>query len=217
MFAVAPTEKLLNRPLDVEPSLPLFSRSEATPTEALLDTICRMDGKIRLVVGRTGEVLAANEAVRQFLPESDCIALADGKLRAVHASDDLTLRKLLEVRGLEVRTAVLDRQSLGGHCILRAAAISDLEVCISIIPSTDDCHPHLPNLGNAFGLTPAENIIVSAMFSGSTPQQIAEDQAVSVNTVRAHLRSCYSKLSVNCREELFQKLQAYCIAKDFLP
>jgi len=69
--------------------------------------------------------------------------------------------------------------------------------------------PELPDLEEVFHLTKAEAAIVYDLFRGQTPQQIAEDHRNSIHTVRAHIRRCYDKLAITCREELWRKLNAY--------
>jgi len=53
-----------------------------------------------------------------------------------------------------------------------------------------------------FGLTPRQLDIVSAIVSGSTNQDIAQQFAISSNTVKYHLTNMFEKLGVTNRIEL---------------
>jgi len=67
----------------------------------------------------------------------------------------------------------------------------------------------LADLEKAFGLTRCEVLVLEKLMRGHVPHQIAEELAISVHTVRAHLRHCYDKLRVSSREELWQRLAPY--------
>ena len=53
-----------------------------------------------------------------------------------------------------------------------------------------------------FGLTPRQLDIVSAIVSGSTNQDIAQQFSISSNTVKYHLTNMFEKLGVTNRIEL---------------
>ena len=80
---------------------------------------------------------------------------------------------------------------------------------MSLQPATEMVEPELANLKEVFGLTTAEASIVYDLFLGHTPQQISEAHDNSIHTIRAHIRRCYDKLGITCREELWRKLNAY--------
>ena len=82
---------------------------------------------------------------------------------------------------------------------------------VTLQAATADHMANLPDLCEAFGFTRSEAQIVRDLFSGMTPQAIAEEQGISIHTVRAHVRRCYDKLQITSREELWHRLSAYQI------
>jgi DNA-binding CsgD family transcriptional regulator len=63
-------------------------------------------------------------------------------------------------------------------------------------------------IGLAFGLTAAETAIATAIAQGSTTEQVARERGVSVNTVRAQLRSVFEKVGVSRQTDLVRTLLA---------
>ena len=59
------------------------------------------------------------------------------------------------------------------------------------------------DIGLALRLTPSETRILHSLLNGHTVDQSADRLAVSVQTVRTHVRRIYAKLGVNSREHLF--------------
>lgn len=59
------------------------------------------------------------------------------------------------------------------------------------------------DIGEIFGLTNAEVVVVKKLASGERADSIADGLGVSLDTVRTHIRSIYAKLNVGSREELF--------------
>ena len=57
----------------------------------------------------------------------------------------------------------------------------------------------------AFGLTQREMDVLGGLLDGRTFKQIARENEVSVNTVRAQAQSLYRKLGVHSREELGER------------
>lgn len=180
-------------------------------TEHLLDTLYRMDGRHRFLTKTSGAVVASNSHAAGYLRQSNCFDVRDGRLFGGKHASAGAMEELLLVEGLEVRTVVLDRRAGEGRCVAQSSAIGENLLCISLKPLTKDNLPELPDLQSLFGLTPSEANIAVSLFSGSTPQQIADEHEISIHTVRAHLRHCYSKLNVNCREEMWGKLLVYCM------
>ena len=56
-------------------------------------------------------------------------------------------------------------------------------------------------------LTPRERQILEELSSGSSPKEIADLLALSIHTVRQHIKHIYAKLSVSNRGELTRRLK----------
>lgn len=59
----------------------------------------------------------------------------------------------------------------------------------------------------AFGVTAAEAKVAILLAGGQSPQDIAQQRGVSVNTIRSQLRSLYDKLGVSRQSELAARLR----------
>ena len=59
------------------------------------------------------------------------------------------------------------------------------------------------DFGEALRLTRAETAVVKRILEGAKAEVIAEEQGISVETVRTHIRRMYGKLGVSGREQLF--------------
>jgi DNA-binding CsgD family transcriptional regulator len=77
-----------------------------------------------------------------------------------------------------------------GICVVNVVDPSE-EVLISAV-----------TLQKVFDLTPAESKISIALASGSSPQEIAVNNKVSIGTVRNQIKSIYSKIGVKRQSEL---------------
>lgn len=190
-------------------ALPDGRRLERHRLDAMLDACCRLDGRERLLLSRDGKLLAASDGAPALLDGRGRVCAEGGRLRGRTRNDGAELARLLRAGKNEVLTTLLDGGVRGAHLVVRATGFGDEGVCVSIQPASDDFALDLPDLSRAFGLTPSECTIIVGLFNGQTPQQIAQDQRISINTVRAHLRNSYGKLGVSCREELWRKLNAY--------
>lgn len=65
------------------------------------------------------------------------------------------------------------------------------------------------DIGVHLRLTPSETRILRSLVDGLTVDQAASQLAVSVQTVRTHVRRIYAKLAVSNREQLFAAVLPY--------
>lgn len=175
----------------------------------LLDGFCLLDGRARMLVRRDGSYIAGSSGMADVFKSGDCLHLRNGIVCVSQPEDGDGLPDLLEVRSPEVRTLAVPCIKIEGHLIIRATSLSKNLVCMSLQRATEMVEPELADLEEVFNLTKAEAAIVYDLFRGHTPQQIALDHRNSIHTVRAHIRRCYDKLAITCREELWRKLNAY--------
>lgn len=183
----------------------------AAPTDlfGLLEGFCLLDGRARMVLRRDGRYLAGSTGVDDIFRQGTCLHMRDGVVRVSMPEYSDELQKLLAVKAPEVRTLALPCWMSDGHLLIRSTSISRSAVCFSLQRATQMIEPQLPDLQIVFGLTNAEARIVDDLFLGYTPQQIAQSHDNSIHTIRAHIRRCYDKLGITCREELWRKLNAY--------
>lgn len=178
----------------------------------LLDGFSMLDGRMRALFGRDGAYLAGSEGLAEHFELETCLALNNGVVRVAQPQYADDFRYLLEARAPEVRTLALPCGKIDGHLLLRATSACDTAVLVSLQRATEMVEPELADLEQVFKLTKAEAAIVYDLFLGWTPQKIAHDHDNSIHTIRAHIRRCYDKLGITCREELWRKLNAYRLA-----
>ncbi|WFL75946.1 helix-turn-helix transcriptional regulator [Altererythrobacter arenosus] len=177
--------------------------------DAVLTGMEKLDDRARLVVQRDGTLLAAGRHFPEWLERSDCLFLRENTLRALGNEAQVKLHKLFNVGVGKVDSQVLERYATEGHCIVRGAGLCTEAIAVTLQIAHNGFEPKMADLEEAFGLTPSETHIVELLLQGCGPQEIGHDLAISVHTVRAHLRHCYEKLDVSSREELWQKLAPY--------
>lgn len=198
-------------PLRQPSRLEILTAANVEPAlRAMLSSLEKLDERARMVLERDGSVLAAGRGLEHWLERSGCLALVDDRLRSVGREGQLKLETLLAVATGEVETVILARGgTTSGHCILRAAGLCKEALAVTMQIADEEFEPKLADLHEAFGLTPSEMHIVEMLQQGLGANEIGEQLAISVHTVRAHLRHCYDKLGVSSREELWQRLAPY--------
>ena len=70
------------------------------------------------------------------------------------------------------------------------------EVLLTVQEDKSDMGEELMAISKAFDLTITESEVVQRMAKAYCPKEIGNEMDISVNTVRAHLRSIYSKIGV---------------------
>ncbi len=54
----------------------------------------------------------------------------------------------------------------------------------------------VPWITREYGLTKREEVLLSLLEKGASNKEIAEQECISVNTVKTHISNCYAKLGV---------------------
>ena len=175
----------------------------------LFDAFARLDQRMRMLLRRDGKLVVSCTRIGDMLDLGSCLRLVKGKVGVADLKFKTGFQDLLSVKSPGVMTLALPCTKNGGHILIRATSTHDLIVCVSLRHANESEEPELPDLEKVFHLTKTEAMIVKDLFSGHTPQMIADDHNNSVHTVRAHIRRCYDKLEITCREELWSKLNAY--------
>ncbi len=180
--------------------------------QRLLDGFTRLDGRMRAIIGRDGTYYAGSAGMLEMFDASTCLRLENGHIRTANPHYNSNFEDLLNVSGTNVRTLALPCTKINGHMLIRAGLYCDTVVLLSLQPATETVEPELADLEQVFHLTKTEAYILRDLFLGSTPQRIADEHENSIHTIRAHIRRCYDKLGITCREELWRKLNAYRLA-----
>lgn len=179
--------------------------------EAIFNCLVNLDGKAYVLVDRRGKLMVSSNSAAAIFEAGTHLGLDRGRVVALADSDDVALKRALAV-ALDAAEAVVLQGDSPSDCItVRSSALSEAFVCLIITTSECPRGPVLPSLEALFGLTPSEERIVQDLYKGHTPQWIAKDHNNSIHTIRAHIRRCYDKMGVGCREELWSKLNIYVI------
>lgn len=172
-----------------------------------------------LTLDATGLAVRVNGAAEALLRLSDGLSLTRGRLVAGNAADHDLLRA--EIGG------ALGQMSPGrfastGAFILVSRPSGKPPYALSVVPlprasgreraivTIASSQPSISaqSLEYAFGLTRSEAKITSALIEGKSPEEIAGDRGVSLQTVRSQMKSIYKRLNVGSQAELVSRVTA---------
>lgn len=179
--------------------------------EPLLSGWEALDGRVRMVLSRGGKVIACSKGARRLFDQNESLICTSTLTLTCAASSEKRLQRLFSAAPGSVETIAIPKRSGNGHYVVSATGISADTIAVAVRDADADAAfvTLLADLEDTFGLTPCEVHVIEKLLHGYVPQQIADELAISVHTVRAHLRHCYDKLQVSSREELWQRLAPY--------
>lgn len=149
-----------------------------------------------------GRMLHANLAARHELARRKVLALQDGHVQTVDATQARLLvhalakaetgrRSLVALRanGLRVSVAVVPLRRDGcEHARVVALVLSRVSVCDAVM---------LCFFARTHGLTPSEEQVLAILCQGYSAPEAAQQLKVAVSTVRSHVRSLCAKTHTN--------------------
>ncbi|WP_176593749.1 LuxR family transcriptional regulator [Sphingobium sp. EM0848] len=197
-------------------ALEIYQRLELSRSEraVMIDTVEQFSvGTVLLDAAFS--VLKVNEVAASILAEADGMKLADGKILLSNAEADRDFNVLLA----EAREAPAGARNL--FPVERPSGRGDIMVIVQPVPIPEFMHAGaVPAVAllitdparnrqidgttvcRLFGLTPTEGAISAALANGASVGEAAQQLGIADNTVRAHLRSIFSKLGVNRQLQL---------------
>lgn len=156
---------------------------------------------IVMLLGADSRILSVTEGAEDILEDlrvdniddeiPGTILVAACKARASRTSTKLTTR----LRGRSGRWVRIHVAPMSGE-------LESVSVTIESARAGD----LIPILLDSYGLTTRETDIVLALCRGFSTKEIAAECAISVHTVRDHMKAIFDKSSVNSRGELVAKL-----------
>lgn len=179
-----------------------------------LDCWARLDGRLRLVLGRDGRILACGDESRAWLLSAPEFRIIDGRLEITNLHHRHAFTKILAVINGSRETLLLPSNAGSGHLICRATVVHAAGgevVALSIQPATGEFRPQWADVRDAFDLTESEHQVLHRLLEGCAPAEIAALQQLSVNTVRTHIRHVFDKVGVKSTQELSRRLCGYRI------
>lgn len=155
----------------------------------------------------------ANRAATTLLDSGSPLCRVAGRLACVDKALTADLRRFVE--GLDGKPSVWACPTDGeAHLLVRGEALrparAEPAAALFLVPTATTPEEHLwADLGEVFGLTPAETAIVKRFIAGERADEMAEALGVTIETVRTHIRRIYAKLGINSREQLFSLVSPY--------
>jgi DNA-binding CsgD family transcriptional regulator len=176
-----------------------------------------------LILDKSGAVIRSNRVADEILVQKDGLHLSMGSLHADYRQEDRELQHLLKTAlspghaaapsvpeaiavtrpsgraklGVVVRSIPLGEWSEGQHRPAVAVFIRDPE-------RKSQASNEL--LRQLFGFTPAEATLALLLANGLTLDEAAEELHIRKNTIRAHLRSIFTKTGVTRQTTLVRLL-----------
>ena len=173
----------------------------------------RLDDRARMVLARDRSVIWMCTKAATLIGRCKELRIVGNKVSAANANDASALEHVLAVPGGETRFHSIPMLASRGHLVLGAAALGASGrgslVGLTILVAHRDFQSRWPDFTEIFGLTAGEDRVVRMLLNGFTPQLVAVDLSLSIDTVRTHIRHAYEKLGISHREELWARLAPY--------
>lgn len=183
-------------------------------TPQLLSAWAEIEPDARLIVDRRLRLIWANSFARRLIAEGQDVVDLDGQVRLWDLGATETLANHLQRMTVPCSCLYLPSKLLDQHLVIRITALADIDAGPSFgleIRRTDrEPLPDRAAMAKLFGLTRAESRVLDGLAAGKSVEEIAGEAVVSIETVRCHVKSIYTKLRVCNRESLFRHLIAYC-------
>jgi DNA-binding CsgD family transcriptional regulator len=206
----------LQRALQLSRQLP-----GAIEREATLDALERT-GIATLVVVEDGIILYANPEAESLMLRGNAIMSCEGRLRTFHDGTGKLLAAAIE-NALET-AAGAPRPVSRALAIPRRNRLPITALVSPFRPVRDGLGPSVPAaivfirdperpcasqeaLQGMFGLTASEAAIASALADGQSPNDIAASSRITLNTIRTHIKSVFTKTGTNRQPELVALLR----------
>lgn len=171
-----------------------------------------LDVRPRLVVDRKLNVLWACDRTDRIIAPPMPLQIQHGKLVADCPGVNAQLTELLQAVGSDPSVKLIRAEGSPYWIVVRAWKARGPQDAICLI-----CSPSAPlrditkcGLAEVLNLTRKEALVLERFAQLSTPKMIASDMGVSLNTVRAHLKSVHVKASVSSSTQLLRLIHTFC-------
>lgn len=166
-----------------------------------------------LVVDGELHIHWANPLARQWLDGREPLSKIREQLHVGRSQQQL--RRLLGRADRGVDGICVPMDSRRAHLVVSARRItkkSEDAFYGLVARCTDSLETRLLAVDDAFRLTTAEGRVLEQLIRGLTAPSIARHLDVSIETVRTHIRSLYTKLEVSSREAMFRRLRPFMVS-----
>lgn len=164
------------------------------------------------LIGEGARILWVNAAAERILVQGEPFLRQNGLLVCADKSQGAGFQVFLASVQTEPGAWIMN-QADQTRLLVRGESLrpagEEHAVSVMLYPTNAEERYVWADFGRIFRLTKAELAVVKVLLNGASVDEIAEQQAVSVETVRTHVRRLYSKLGVNNREQLFATLSQF--------
>lgn len=171
------------------------------------------DHRPRMIVRPDATVLWANPGARRLFEDCPGMTLDHDVIHLDDAAQNAGFHNFLRsVTSHQSQTMALKFEGESSFCVFRGHRIAGIDGCCIDIRFASSGHPpSLADFDHVFGLTASEARTAIALYGGQSARDVADEQSISIDTVRSHIRQIYSKIGVSGREQLFRQLDAFRI------
>lgn len=165
-----------------------------------------------LVLDHSGKILRLSPVAADLLKQADSpLFQHQNQLKAHRVDIQQQLRKKLERLLERDGHSIMRLTDQCGHQswqLLMQAKISAETKYILAYLNPENSLPSLSSqtLQQLFDFTPAESTVVIALAQGQSPDEIAHEKGLSINTVRSHIRIAMAKADTNRQARLVSKV-----------
>jgi DNA-binding CsgD family transcriptional regulator len=171
-----------------------------------------------VLLDHLGHALHVNLRAERMAEASRLLKVHDhARLHCTAVADDATLQRLV---GEATRTGVAEQGGAGGAMHLHGLDGTRLQLLVLPLPSWStpfgqrtaaavfitDPAAALGSLSTAlrgvYGMTPAEARLTESLANGRSPQEYADQQSISMNTVRTQIKAAAAKAGVSRQSDL---------------
>ncbi len=198
---------------DIARAVALAERFRRSVEARLLDS-AELTGAAVVSLAAGGRVTGATSAAAALV--GGALRLKAGHLSAADAGSDQRLQAAIRAataagdRGAEAPLFVVVERQDGRPLLVEAiplprSARDAFSRNAALLVLTDlgaDATPAPETLAACFGLTPAEAAIAGRIAAGEDLRGVAEEQGISYQTARVHLRNIFAKMGVARQSEL---------------
>jgi len=174
--------------------------SEMSPPQGRLAQHFLNDPKAKFILAGHGGVLNANLEASNLLNNGILFRLPEGNLSYGSSEMNLAVKDILkQLRTGRNSCVKLLKRFEDDWMVLEFTSASfnkNKEVLLTVFPRDICRSSSLEAITKAFGFTITEAEVVKFMLMARCPKEISIEMDISTNTVRAHLRSIYSKTGV---------------------
>ena len=174
--------------------------SEMSPPKGRLAHHFLYDTKAKFILASNGDLLNANLEASNLLSNGILFRLPEGNLSYGSSEMNLAVKDILKQLRIGRNSCIkLLKRFEDDWLVLEFTSAnfnSNKEVLLTVFPRDICMSSSLNAMSKAFGFTITEAEVVKHMLMALCPKEISIEMDISTNTVRAHLRSIYSKTGV---------------------